>query len=256
MPAEYENTDAFRGASFTTADFSGARFRDCDLRGAKIVDTWLVDVKVSGLIGNLVVNDVDVTAFVEGELDRRHPERAQLRQVRTADDYRTMWDTLERLWSDTVARVERLPEPAPYERVDDEWSFVETMRHLVFATDAWVSRTILDDPMPYHRLGLTQTGYPPDDAARIGIDLNARPSYAEVMAVRAERMALVRRIVDNLTETELGRMCTRSPGPGYPDKPRSVGDCLRVVMNEECEHRRYAVRDLAVLEGTVADTTS
>jgi DinB superfamily/Pentapeptide repeats (8 copies) len=248
MATAYENTDAFRGASFTGADLTGAKFRDCDLRRVKIVDSWLIDVNVSGLIGNFVVNDVDVTAFVEAELDRRHPERAQLREMRTADDYRAMWDTIERIWSDTVARVERLPEPARFDRVDDEWSFVETMRHLVFATDAWASRTILDEPMPYHRLGITHTSYPPADAAALGIDLDARPSYAEVMEVRADRVALVRGIVDGVTDTELERLCSRAPAPGYPEESRSVGGCLRVVMKEEVEHHRYTVRDLAVLE--------
>jgi len=248
MAAAYDDTDAFRGARFTGADLSGATFRDCDLRQVKIVDSWLVDVTVSGFLGNVVVNDVDVTAFVEAELDRRHPERVQLRQMRTAEDYRAMWDTLERLWSDTVARAERLPEPTRHERVDEEWSFVETLRHLVFATNAWISRTILDEPMPYHRLGLTQPSYPPADAAALGLDLAARPPFAEVLDVRADRMALVRHIVDGLTDAELERICTRTPAPGYPEEPRTVGRCLRVVMDEECEHRRYAVRDLAVLE--------
>jgi hypothetical protein len=248
MAAEFENTDAFRGASFTGADLTGAKFRSCDLRRVKIVDSWLVDVNLSGLIGNLVVNDVDVTAFVEAELDRRHPERAQLRAMRTADDYRAMWDRIERIWSDTVARAERLPEPARFERVDDEWSFVETMRHLVFATDAWASRTILDQPMPYHRLGVTHSSYPPADAEALGIDLDARPSFAEVMEVRADRMALVRGIVDGLTDTELERLCSRAPAPGYPEESRTVGRCLRVVMKEEVEHHRYTVRDLPVLE--------
>jgi DinB superfamily/Pentapeptide repeats (8 copies) len=248
MAAEYDHTDAFRGASFTGADLTGAKFRDCDMRQVKIVDSELVDVNVSGFVGNFVVNDVDITAFVQAELDRRHPERVQLRRMQTADDYRAMWDTIERVWSDTVARAERLPEPARHERVDDEWSFVETLRHLVFATDAWASRAVLDEPMPYHRLGLTHTGYPPVDAAALGIDLDARPSFAEVMKVRADRMALVRGIVDSLTDSELERMCTRAPAPGYPEESRPVGRCLRVVMNEECEHHRYAVRDLAVLE--------
>jgi DinB superfamily/Pentapeptide repeats (8 copies) len=248
MAAEYEKTDAFRGASFTGADLSGAKFRDCDLRNVKIVDTWLTDVNISGLIRNFLVNDVDVTAYVEAELDRRHPERAQVREMKTADDYRAMWTTLERLWSETVARVERLPEPAREERVDDEWSFAETLRHLVFATDAWVSRTILDDPMPYHRIGVTHTAYPPAEAAALGIDLDARPSFAEVLEVRADRLALVRGIVAGLTDSELERTCTRTPAPGYPEETRTVGGCLRVVMGEECEHRRYAVRDLAVLE--------
>jgi hypothetical protein len=248
MTAEYQDTDAFRGARFTGTDLSGAKFRDCNLHQVKIVDSWLGDVSVSGLLGNFVVNDVDVTAYVEAELDRRHPERVQLRQLQTADDYRAMWATIDRLWSDTVARAERLPEPARHERVDEEWSFVETLRHLVFATDAWVGSTVLDQPTPYHPLGVTHTSHPPAEAAALGIDLDARPSYAEVMEVRSGRMALVRGVVDGLTDTELERMCPRAPAPGYPEEPRSVGRCLRVVMREECEHRRYAVRDLAVLE--------
>lgn len=98
-----------------------------------------------------------------------------------------MWDTVERLWSNTVARAERLTEPARHEQVDDEWSIVDTLRHLIFITDAWTSRTILDKPMPYHRLGLPQTAYAPADATALGIDLEARPSFTEIMTVRAER---------------------------------------------------------------------
>jgi hypothetical protein len=238
----------FRGASFIGADFTGANFRDCDLRQVKITDSWLTDVRVSGLVENFVVNDVDVTAFVEGELDKRHPERVQLRKMRTADDYRAMWDTLERLWAGTVARAERLPEPALHQRVDGEWSFVETLRHLVMATDRWAGYMILDRPTPYHPLGLPQPGFTPADAAALGIDLDARPPLAEVLEARGTRMTMVRGIVDGLTDDDLGRECPRLPAPGYPEKTRSVGLCLGVVMREECEHRRYAVRDLTALE--------
>ena len=72
MAADYDGTGAFRGAGFPGADFTGANFRDCDLRQVKITDSWLADVSLSGLVGNLAVNDVDVTAFADGELDRRH----------------------------------------------------------------------------------------------------------------------------------------------------------------------------------------
>jgi hypothetical protein len=251
MASNYDRTGSFRAARFTAADLSGAKFRDCDLRQVKITDSWLVDVNVSGLVGNFVVNDVDVTAFVEGELDRRHPERLQLRAVQTPDDYRAMWATIERLWSETVARAGRLPEPALGLRVDDEWSFIETLRHLVFATDAWAGRSILEEPTPYHRLGLPYTGYPPADAAALGLDLDARPSLAEVTEVRANRMALVRDIIRGLTDAHLERVCQQPPSPRHPQEARSVGRCLRVIMNEECEHRRYAVRDLAGLEADI-----
>jgi hypothetical protein len=245
-----EETGEFRGANFRVADLTGARFVDCDLSRVKIVDAFLVDVDISGYVDRLVVNGIDVTEFVDSELDRRHPERVQLRGLRSADDYRAMWATVERLWADDVARVERLPEPARYERVDGEWSFVETLRHLVFITDAWVSRTVLDEERPYHPLGLTQSWYAPADAANLGIDIDASPSYAEVLAARADRFGLIRQIVDPLTDSDLERLCSRTPAPGYPEEDRTVGECLEVLMDEEIEHHRFASRDLAVLEAT------
>jgi hypothetical protein len=248
MTADYRDTDEFRDARFTHVDLSGATFRDCDLRRVKIVDSWLTDLKVSGEFGNVRVNDVDVTGYVEGELDRRHPERVQVREMRTADDYRAAWATLERLWAQTISRAERLPEPMLHEQVDDEWSLVQTLRHLVFATDAWVRRAVLDEPAPYHPLGLTHTGCPPDVAAALGIDLTADPSYAEVLSVRADRLRRVHDVVDALTGAALDRTTTQSPTPGHPEQVRTVGYCLRVTMTEECEHRRYAERDLSVLE--------
>ncbi len=203
----------FRGARFDVADLRGARFTDCDLTGVTIRDGWLVDVNISGYVSNVTVNGVDVTDFVSAELDRRHPERVQFREGQTADDVRAMWDTIERLWAQAVARAGRLPAAALTEQVDEEWSFAQTLRHLVFITDAWASRTVLDEPRPYHRLGLPQSWYPAADAAALGIDLTAQPGYAEVLAARADRMAVVRRIVDGLTDAGLGRICQRSPRP-------------------------------------------
>ncbi len=218
------------------------------MTGLKVVDSWLVGVDVSGFVRQFVINGVDVSDFVEAELDRRHPERVQLREVASAADFRAMWDTVERLWSQASERAARLPEAALYERIDDEWSFVETLRHLVFITDSWASRTVLDDARPYHPLGVTQTAYSPIDATRLGIVAGATPAYAEVMQVRRDRMASMRAIVDGLNDADLDRMCSRSPAPGYPEGDRSVGECLGVVMDEECEHYRFASRDLAVLE--------
>jgi hypothetical protein len=70
------------------------------------------------------------------------------------------------------------------------------------------------------------------------------------MAARADRMAVMRHIVTALTDDSLGRLCQRSPAPGYPDEERTVIDCISVVMDEETEHYRFAVRDLAVLEAS------
>jgi len=181
-------------------------------------------------------------------LDRQHPERVQLRNAHAVEDFRAMWITLEQLWSGAVERARRLPESARQERVDGEWSFVETMRHMVFATDAWVSRTVLDEPMPYHPLGCAHSDFPAADSIAIGLDIDARPSFDEVMAVRTERMTVVRSALDGLNDDDLDRRCTRAPTPDFPDERHTVRQCPKTVMTEECEHHRYAVRDLAMLE--------
>jgi hypothetical protein len=247
-PGEGGGSTRFRGARFDVADLRGARFTDCDLTGVTIRDGWLVNVSISGYLSNVTVNGIDVTDFVSAELDRQHPERVQFREGQTAGDVRAIWDTVERLWAGAVERAERLPAAALAEQVDEEWSFEQTLRHLVFITDAWASRTVLDEPMPYHRLGLPQSWYPAEDAAALGIDLTARPGYAEILAARADRMAVMRGIVAGLTDAGMGRLCQRAPAPGYPDEQRTVIDCISVVLDEEIEHYRFAVRDLAVLE--------
>jgi uncharacterized damage-inducible protein DinB len=241
-------SEELRGAGFEAADLRGTTFTDCDLTGMTIRDGWLVNVSISGFISNLTVNGVDVSDFVNAELDRRHPERVQFREGETADDFRAMWDTIERLWEQATERAGRLPAAALTQHVNEEWSFAQTLRHLVFITDAWASRTVLDQERPYHPIGFPQTWYPAAEATGLGIDVTAEPTYEQVLAARADRMAVMRRIVAGLTDDGLGRLCRRSPAPGYPEEERTVADCLAVVMDEEIEHCRFAVRDLAVLE--------
>jgi hypothetical protein len=241
-------SDEFKGARFEVADLRGARFTDCDLTGVTIRDGWLANVSVSGFVSDLTVNGVDVTDFVEAELDRRHPERVQFREVQTADDFRAMWDTIELLWARAAERAGRLPAAALSEQVDEEWSFEQTLRHLVFITDAWASRAVLNEEMPYHPIGIPQSWYPAEAATALGIDLTSEPSYDEIQAVRGDRMTVIRRIVTGLTDDDLGWPAQRVPAPGYPEEERLVAECLAVVMNEEIDHYRYAVRDLAVLE--------
>ena len=68
--------------------------------------------------------------------------------------FREAWDIIERLWAGTVERARALAPEQLHESVDGEWSFIETLRHLVFATDAWVRRAILGDPSPWDPLDL------------------------------------------------------------------------------------------------------
>jgi hypothetical protein len=87
------------------------------------------------------INGVDVAPLVEAELDRRHPEGAKMRPIDPAG-FREAWDIVERLWDETVARARRLAPQLLHESVNGEWSFIQTLRHLVFATDAWIHRVL------------------------------------------------------------------------------------------------------------------
>jgi hypothetical protein len=248
MAAEYVQTDQFRGARIHLSDLAGLEIRDCEVNGLKIVDCYGTDISLGGDFKRLVVNDVDVTAYVESELDRRHPTRALAREAATPDDYRTAWDAIETLWEATLDRARLLPEARLYEQVDGEWSFVETQRHLLFASDAWLGNTVLEEEAPYHPLGFPAGGTPAAEAAKLGLTLEATPTLDEVLAPRLARKAVMRRVVDNLTEAELDRVCARKPADYYPDQEYIVRRCLKVILKEEAEHNRYAVRDLAVLE--------
>src|SRR5262249_55750003 len=161
---------------------SGARMRDVDLSNAKIVDANLSGADVSGWIAGMRVNGVEIAPLVEAELDRLHPERVALR-ASDLQGRRDAWALIETTWAATVDRARALPEDALYERVDEEWSFVETLRHLIFATDAWFRSAVLDGPEPFHPLGLTHSAYRRDAAGALGIDVDAHPSLHEVLAV-------------------------------------------------------------------------
>lgn len=251
MPAEHTRTDAFRGARFSAVDLSGATFRDCDLTGARIVSSMVADLRVSSFAGEggtVVVDDVDVTGYVSAELDRRHPERVQVRAARTADEIRAAWTAVETLWTATLGRAEGLPEAARFAQVDGEWSFAETLRHLVFAVDTWIGGMVLGRGTPFHRLGLPPTDLPREAAPGLGIDLDARPAYAEVVAAYADRRMQVRRVLEELTDAQLDEVRTATPVPAYGEESHTVRACLGVVLREHVEHRRYAVRDLAALE--------
>jgi uncharacterized damage-inducible protein DinB len=246
------------GGEFERADMSGTRFSDVSLNGATIMYSALhrvvmrgveiVDTTIDGEIHHLVINGVDVAPLVEAELDRRHPDRPKFRPA-TADGFRDAWDLNERLWAATVDRARRLRPELLHESVDGEWSFVQTLRHLAFADQSWVGRCILGDPTPWHPLSLPWDQM--DRREGVPWDRDARPSLDEALALRHDAMALVRRVVDTVTDEQLGERTAPLVGPGWPDEGETfpVRECLSVVLSEEWHHRLYAERDLSVLEG-------
>src|SRR6476661_9387775 len=207
-------------ADFIGADLSGSRFEAVDLTGARFHDTDLAhttfravafrhtvmrgveleDIRIDGELKNVVINGVDVAPLVEAELDRRDPDRVRMRPTDPAG-FREAWDTVERLWAGTVERARGLDPALLHESVDGEWSFIETLRHLAFATDAWVRRGILGDPVPWHPLDLPWDQMP--DTPGVPRDREVRPTLAEALALRLDRMASVRAVVDGLTDESL-----------------------------------------------------
>jgi DinB superfamily/Pentapeptide repeats (8 copies) len=234
------------GAEFRAVALTGALFRGVEMHRVVMRGVELMDVDISGEILNLTINGVDVGPLVNAELDRRYPARARMRPTDAAG-FREAWDVVERLWSDTVARARRLDPALLHESVDGEWSFIETLRHLAFATDAWIRRAVLGDPSPWDPLDLPWDEMP--ETPGMPRDRAVRPSLDAVLELRRDRMSTVREVVDGLTDASLDDRTEPVDAPGWPE-PRSypVRECLLITLNEEWEHRLYAERDLNVLE--------
>lgn len=236
-------------ASFRLVDLSGARLRNVYLPGARLTGVVLQDAEIDGDIRGLVVNGVEVLPLIDAELDRRHPDRALMRPT-DPDGYRAAWGRLEELWAGTLERARALEARSPglvQERVDGEWSFVETLRHLVFVTDVWLSRALLGEPAPYHPLGLPHEESASDPA--VPWDREARPSLDEVLEARRDRWRRVSAVLRDLTEERLAGRAAPVEAPGYPPPDAyPVQRCLRAVVGEEWEHRLFAERDLSALE--------
>ena len=158
--------------------------------------------------------------------------------------FRRAWVDARQRWAGTIATAQAVSEELLHVRVDGEWSFVETQRHLLFVTDSWVSRGLLGERAPHHPLGLPPTGM---TAVRGLPDLEARPGLAEVLQLRCERLRLVDSVLEELTDTVLDEE-RRAVGAGHPRAGLwPVRRCLTAVVTEEWRHRDYAARDLATL---------
>ncbi|HLT09546.1 MAG TPA: DinB family protein [Micromonosporaceae bacterium] len=227
-------------------------FVDQDLRGARFVRSILAEAEMIGVYapgltidspwlseGPLVVNGVDVAPLVEAELNRRFPGR-ELRRAEDPEGLRAAWAAIERAWAAAVDRVESMPEGAVDVSVNGEWSFAQTLRHLVFATDTWLGKAILRQPQPYHPLGQPNAEYE-SDGYDMSIFATEPPTFAQVLEVRAERQAMVRDLLATVTPELLAEP---RQAPWSPEHEDSVLQCIHVILDEEWEHLRFALRDL------------
>jgi hypothetical protein len=216
----------------------GLVFRGAEAAGLDIDSPWLIEEG-----GPLYVNGVDVVPFVDAELNRRFPGR-ELRRSDTPAGLAEAWAAIERTWSVTVARAAAMPAGTVDVAVGGEWSFAQTLRHLVMATDVWLRKAILGEAQPYHPIG-----QPNPEAVAEGVDATTfsepDPTFERVMEVRTGHLALVRDFIAQATEEQLAEA---RANPWAPQHDETVLSCLHTIIEEEWEHHRYAVRDLDAIQ--------
>jgi hypothetical protein len=231
---------------YVDEDLHGAEFRECDLSGARLIGVVMPDAVIDGLVTNLVVNGVEVTGYVEAELDRRHPVRVLIRSDDPAD-LRVAARRLRAGWAATIERIRRTP-GIECRSVNDEWSAVQTLRHLVFVHDSWFRRCCLGSAERFTPMGIGPDVEPYREAH--GLDRSLDPDLDEVVRVRDAQAAELEAWLDEVTAAQLAGP---APVPGDDVWPpyargRTVRQCLGTVLNETFEHHGFCVRDLDLIE--------
>jgi hypothetical protein len=235
--ATYTDSEEFRGARFVGCDLSGVVMRGVQIEAADIDAPWIFEGD-----SYFRINGVDVLPYVDAELNRRFPGR-ELRSASDPDGLRAAWAALESSWSAVVDRVSTMPAGTVDRSVDGEWSFAQTLRHLVLATDMWLGKGILELPQPFHPLGIGDASMA-DEGWDMSVFASDDPPYDEIVAARADRVAMVRDFIGSVTTEALA---AKHPNPHDPQHEESTLDCLHVILQEEWDHQRYAVRDLDAL---------
>ena len=231
---------------YVDEDLHGAEFRECDLTGARLIGVVLQDAVIDGFVTNLVVNGVEVTGYVEAELDRRHPVRVLVRSEDLAD-LREAARQLHAGWDATIERIRRAP-GIERRSVNDEWSAVQTMRHLVFVHDSWFRRCCLGSTERFTPMGIGPDVEPYREAH--GLDRSLDPALDEIVNVRAAQAAELEAWLDDVTAEQLAAPAPVPEDDVWPPyaRGRTVRQCLRTVLNETFEHHGFCVRDLDLIE--------
>jgi hypothetical protein len=236
---------------FMDQDLTEAEFRECVLDRARLIGVVMQDAEIDGLITNLVVNGVEVTAYVEAELDRRHPVRLLIRSDDPAE-LREGWRQLRADWASTVVRMRESP-GIEHRSVNDEWSAVETLRHLVFVHDSWFRRCVLGSTDLFTPMGIGPDFVP--DREEQGLDLAAAPTLDEVLAVRDEQAAELETWLATVSTEQLKTLAPVPENDAWPPyaRGRSVQQCLATVLDEEWAHHGFCVRDLDLIGASGAE---
>lgn len=228
----------FGRATVWGVNFAGANFEDVNFTDATMSRVWLRNVSVDGFVEHLVVNGVDVTAVVNAG-DPWWPLRGMLRPT-DGDGHRAAWVALTSAWDAAIERAHRLGDDTMRVSVGGEWSFRDTLRHLVFVTDKWLFAP-LAGATRFSSIGLSNTGS--RDYPWPSVDRDANPDLGAVIGeyrARSQRVGEILETFDPASIPAEVEILENGTMPG--------AECFYAVFEEEFEHLRYATRDLAILE--------
>ena len=144
---------------FVDQDLTGAEFRECLMSDTRLIGVVMQDAEIDGLVTNLVVNGVEVMRLRRGRA-RPAPSGAGAdplrRPGRPARGHASAARPTGRRPSSGCAATPGIE----HRSVNDEWSAVQTLRHLVFVHDSWFRRCCSAPPTLFTPMGLGIDGRP------------------------------------------------------------------------------------------------
>jgi hypothetical protein len=148
-------------------------------------------------------------------------------------------DTVTALLEATMTRASTFSTEEQKRSVNEEWSTVESLQHVVFVIDLWLGKVIGGEGDPFHPIGLPPH-FVPRQFPGSSIDPDADPSFHEACDVLRGRLATLSAYVDALTPEELARP--------IGTHAENVAGGLGVVFDELTYHDGFMNRDLDAIE--------
>jgi hypothetical protein len=146
------------GATFEDVNLSQARFKDVNLRGSVFRNVNFAEVSIDHAnITGLTIFGVPVDGFVRAQLARRGALGAKPAKLspHSPRRMRAAFEELDKARAEFQDRLGSLKPRVLCRRPGrGHWSALEHVRHLVLAEELYTDRWILDNDIPFSRLGL------------------------------------------------------------------------------------------------------
>ncbi len=117
----------------------------------------------------------------------------------------------------------------------------------MFAADVWAGRVLGAGDEPFSPLGLPTTDSGPTTYAELGLDRDASPPWDHVVAAFTASCDRVTAAFAAARDDQLAHPRVLVPYAERGELRTTVRRAYEVLLHEHVDHRRYALRDLAVL---------